>query len=142
MLAPTMRSEVAVRVAEFYYSGRDSGRMMTDEEYADALETLAGELPIEYVVIDPSAASLIAVLRKRGRFRVRKANNAVLPGIRRVASLLRQGRLLFCPECKDAIREFSLYCWEDDPAKDTPKKEHDHAMDEIRYFAMTVLGRN
>lgn len=133
---------VAVRVKEFYYSGRESGKMLTDEEYADALEKLAGQLPVECVIVDPSAASLIAVLRKRGRFRVRKAKNAVLPGIRRVASLLQQGRLLFCPSCKDAIREFSLYSWEDDPEKDAPKKENDHAMDEIRYFAMTVLGRN
>ncbi len=133
---------VAVRVAEFYYSGRDTGRMMTDEEYADALEELAGDRNIECVIIDPSAASLIAVLRKRGRFRVRRAKNAVLTGIRLVASLLQQGRLLFAPGCKDAIREFGLYSWEDDAARDAPRKENDHAMDEIRYFAMTVMNRN
>ncbi len=133
---------VAVRVKEFYYSGRDTGRMMTDEEYADALEELAGEKYIECVVIDPSAASLIAVLRKRGRFRVRRAKNAVLPGIRLVSSLLQQGKLLFSPDCKDTIREFSLYSWEDDHSRDAPRKENDHAMDDIRYFAMTVMGRN
>ena len=137
-----MGGAVAVRVKEFYYCGRDTGRMMTDEEYADALEELAGDLPIECVVIDPSAASLIAVLRKRGRFRVRRANNSVLPGIRRVASLLQQGRLLFCPGCKDTIREFSLYSWEDDESRDAPKKENDHAMDDVRYFVMSVMGRN
>ena len=133
---------VAVRVKEFYYSGRETGRMMTDEEYADALESLAGDRYIEGVIIDPSAASLIAVLRKRGRFRVRRAKNAVLPGIRLVSSLLQQGRLLFSPACKDTIREFSLYCWEDDESRDAPRKENDHAMDDIRYFAMSVMGRN
>lgn len=132
---------VAVRVKEFYHSGRESGRMMTDEEYADAVEKLAGDKPVECVIVDPSAASFIAVLRKRG-IRVRRASNAVLPGIRRVASLLQQGRLLFNPGCKDAIREFSLYCWEEDASRDAPKKENDHAMDEIRYFVMTVMGRN
>ena len=131
-----------MRVKEFYYSGRETGKMMTDEEYADALEELAGDRHIESVIIDPSAASLIAVLRKRGRFSVRRANNAVLPGIRRVASLLQQGRLLFCPGCKDAIREFSLYSWEDDDSRDAPKKENDHAMDDIRYFVMSVMNRN
>lgn len=133
---------VAVRVREFYYSGRDTGRCMTDADYCKALADLAGDVPVEYVVIDPSAASMIAALRQQGRFRVRRARNAVLPGIRLVSSLLQQGRLLLCDCCKDAIREFSLYSWEDDPGRDAPKKENDHAMDDIRYFSMTVLGRN
>ncbi len=131
--------KVAIRVAEFYYDGRQKGRMMTDEEYHDALEALAGDRPVEFVVIDPSAASFIALLRKRRRFRVRRANNAVLPGIRLVGSLLQQGRLLFDPSCADTIREFSLYCWEEDHSRDAPRKENDHAMDDIRYFAMTVM---
>ena len=32
----------AVRVGEFYYAGRQTGKMMTDREYADAVEALAG----------------------------------------------------------------------------------------------------
>lgn len=51
------------------------------------------------------------------------------------------GVLLFAPCCRDAIREFGLYCWEDDDARDTPKKENDHTMDDIRYFCMTVMAR-
>ena len=133
---------VAYRVGEFYHDGRSTGVMMTDEEYYDALEKLAGEHPVQRLIIDPSAASLIALIRRRGRFRVRRADNRVLPGIRLVGSLLAQGRLLVSPRCKDAIREFSLYCWEDDESKDAPKKENDHAMDDIRYFAMSVMGRN
>jgi hypothetical protein len=131
----------AVRVREFYYSGRDTGKLMTDSDYCKALLDLAGDKPVEYVVIDPSAASMIAALRQQGQFRVRRARNAVLPGIRLVGSLLQQGRLLVCPCCVDAIREFSLYSWEDDPGRDAPRKENDHAMDDIRYFAMTVLQR-
>ena len=132
---------VAIRVREFYHSGRETGRLMTDSDYCKALLELAGDKPVEFVVIDPSAASMIAALRQQGHFRVRRARNAVLPGIRLVGSLLQQGRLLVCAGCKDTIREFSLYSWEDDPGRDVPKKENDHAMDDIRYFAMTVLGR-
>ena len=132
----------AVRVREYYYSGRDSGRSCTDEEYYEALEVLAGDAPVEQVIVDPSAASFIAVVRRHGRFRVRKARNAVLPGIRTVASLLHQGRLLFAPCCRDSIREFGLYAWEEDPSRDVPKKENDHAMDDIRYFCMSVMARN
>ena len=131
----------AYRIREFYHNGRESGKMLTDEEYCDALETLAGNLPIEQVVVDPSAASFIAAIRRRGRFPVRKARNEVLPGIRLVASLLKAGVLLIGPDCRDAIREFGLYRWEDSGEKDGVVKEHDHAMDDIRYFCASVLRR-
>ena len=62
-------------------------------------------------------------------------------GIRLTARLLKEGRLVICKGCDDAVREFSLYRWEDSGERDQPKKEHDHAMDEIRYFAATVAGR-
>ena len=137
-----VRAGAAVRVKEYYHDGRSTGVLLTDEEYYRALEELAGRRPIERIIIDPSAASLIALIRRRGQFRVRRADNRVLPGIRLVGSLLQQGRLLVSPECKDAIREFGLYCWEDDNARDVPRKENDHAMDEIRYFAMSVMGRD
>ena len=131
----------AYRIREFYHNGRDSGRMLTDEEYCDELEKLAGNLPVEQVVVDPSAASLIAAIRRRGRFCVRKAKNEVLPGIRLVATLLKAGILVIGPECKDSIREFQLYRWEDKGEKDAVVKENDHAMDDIRYFCASVLRR-
>ena len=132
----------AVRVREYYHDGRSTGQLKTDEEYYEALEQLAGEVPVERIILDPSAASLIALIRRRGRFRVRGADNRVLPGIRLVGSLLQQGRLLISQTCRDAIREFGLYCWEEDEGKDMPKKENDHAMDDIRYFCMSVMGRS
>ena len=131
----------AYRIREFYHSGRESGRMLTDEEYCDKLEALAGNLPVEQVVVDPSAASLIAAIRRRGRFSVRKARNEVLPGIRLVASCLKAGVLFISPACKDTIREFGLYRWEDKSEKDSVVKEHDHAMDDIRYFCASILRR-
>ena len=137
-----VRGGVAVRVKEYYHDGRSTSIMKTDEEYYEALETLAGGRNIERIIIDPSAASLIALIRKRGRFRVRSADNRVVPGIRLVGSLLQQGRLLICEGCNHALREFGLYCWQEDDSKDAPKKENDHAMDEIRYFCMSVLARN
>jgi hypothetical protein len=107
-----------------------------------ALEKLAADLPIEYVVVDPSAASFIALIRRKGRFSVRKAKNSVLDGIRLVASCLQAGALKFHPDCTDTLREFSLYSWEEGGQPEQPLKENDHAMDDIRYFCATVLGRN
>ncbi len=128
----------AYRVREFYHDGRSSGKTMTDEEYCDALEELAGEEPVELVVIDPSASSMIAALRRRGKFRIRKAKNRVLPGIRLVQSLLATDALVISPGCHNTIREFGLYRW---ASGDTPLKENDHAMDDIRYFCSTILKR-
>ena len=131
----------AWRIREFYHSGRDTGRMLTDEDYCDALAALAGNLPVEQVVVDPSAASFIAAIRRRGRFAVRKAKNEVLPGIRLVATLLKAGLLQFSPDCHDTLREFRLYRWEDAGEKDSVVKENDHAMDDIRYFCASILRR-
>lgn len=128
----------AVRVREFYYNGREKGRQMTDREYAQAVEHLAGERQIQQVVVDPSAASFIAELRSRG-FRVRKARNRVASGIRLVASLLQEGRLLIGEDCADCIREFGSYRWLE--GTDQPRKEEDHAMDDVRYFCATVMHR-
>lgn len=132
----------AVRLREYYYSGRERGVMLTDEEYYEKLQALADGLPIRQVVIDPSAASMIAVIRRHGAFSVRKAKNEVLPGIRFVSSLLQAGAVQIAPACRDTLREFSLYCWENAAAQDRPKKENDHAMDDIRYFCATILRRN
>lgn len=131
----------AVRIAEYYHSGRDSKVQKTDEEYYAALEQLAGDRRIESVIIDPSAASFIATIRKHKRFSVRKAKNDVLNGIRTVASMLQNGVLQIHARCTDSIREFGLYAWDTKAKEDRPIKENDHAMDDIRYFCYTVLRR-
>ena len=132
----------AVRVAEYYYSGRSEKQMLTDEEYYTQLNKLAGDRPIRSVIIDPSAASFIATIRRHGRFSVRKAKNDVLFGIRLTATMLKAGVIQIGAACKDAIREFGLYRWEEKGEVDRPVKENDHAMDDIRYFCATVMRRS
>ena len=134
-----LRDGVWYRVKEYYYDSRRTGQQKTDREYAQQLKQLAGERNIRWVVVDPSAASFIEVLRREG-FRVLRAKNDVLAGIRITAELLRSGRLVICNGCSDAIREFGLYCWQEDAAKDRVRKQDDHAMDQIRYFAVTVAA--
>ena len=113
---------------------------MTDGEYAEALEKLAGGRNITAVVVDPSAASFMELLRRRG-WRVRKADNDVLSGIRRTSDLLKSGRLVICDTCVDCLREMEQYVWDLKAGKDGVKKEHDHAMDDMRYFVATVIGQ-
>lgn len=130
------------RIGEYYYSSRKEGAQKTDEEYYAELENLVGNSKVEAVVVDPSAASFIECIKRHGRFKVIRAKNDVVDGIHRVQEALREGRIFISPECRATLREFSLYRWEENSAKDAPKKENDHAMDEIRYFVSTVLAKN
>ena len=129
---------VAYRVREFYHNGREKG-CLTDEEYYRALAELAGKEVVEAVIVDPSAASFITLIRQKGQFRVRKAKNGVLPGIRLATSLLHSGKVKIFAGCENILREFRLYRWED--GADVPVKENDHAMDDMRYFCATVMAR-
>lgn len=127
------------RLREYYHSSRAAGVLKTDEEYYDALTELAGGERIEAVIVDPSAASFIQCVRRHGKFRCVPAQNDVITGIRRVSDYLREGRLCFAASCRDTLREFSLYRWDERGGRDAPLKENDHAMDDMRYFVMTAL---
>lgn len=131
--------KTATRVREYYYSGRENRTNKTDEEYYHEMETLAGEQNIRAVVVDPSAASFIETIRRHRRFTVRKAVNDVVPGITTTQRYIADGTIKIHRSCKDAIREFGLYRWDEKAADDNPIKENDHAMDDIRYFVMTIL---
>jgi PBSX family phage terminase large subunit len=129
------------RVKEFYFSSRQQMRQMTDEEYAAALQDLVGQRHVTAVIVDPSAASFIEVLRRRG-WNVRKAENDVLSGIRLTADCLKDGRIVICEGCADCLREMDEYVWDlGSGTKDRVRKEHDHAMDDMRYFVSTVIGK-
>ncbi len=131
----------AVRISEWYYSGRERKKQLTDEEYYQKLKALSRGYNIKCVIIDPSAASFIATIRRHGEFAVRKANNSVLDGIRITGTLLQGDRLLFHNSCKNTVKEFGTYAWDDKSGEDKVIKEFDHAMDDIRYFCSTVAGK-
>lgn len=128
------------RLREYYHNSRECGEQRTDEEYYGALEELAGENKITAVVVDPSAASFIECIRRHGKFRVIPAKNDVIDGIRKVSDALRAGTIMICSGCDDAVREFALYRWDNNATRDAPRKENDHAMDDIRYFVTTALA--
>ena len=133
------KNGVWYRVDELYYDSRREGRQKTDAEYAEMLEQLVAGRDIQRVIVDPSAASFIETLRRKG-WQVMKADNDVADGIRVTADLLRQRRIVLCRPCRDCLREMALYCWDERSGRDAPRKEHDHAMDEMRYFAMDLAG--
>ncbi len=128
------------RVQEFYFDSRREMRQMTDEEYAEAMARLAGKRPITAVITDPSAASFMEVLRRKG-FHTVKADNDVLGGIRKTRQALKEGRIAICAGCDDCLRELEGYVWDlSSESRDKVCKQNDHAMDDMRYFVSTVLG--
>ena len=136
-----LKDGVWYRLQEFYFDSRVRKRQMTDGEYADALDRLAGGRTVAAVIVDPSAASFIEVLRRRG-YRVKKAKNEVLSGIRLTADHLKKGTVVICQGCENCLREMDEYVWQQrDGGQECVKKEKDHAMDDMRYFVATVLGQ-
>ena len=128
------------RMQEYYFDSRKEGRQRTDEEHYAELEALAGDRHISAVIVDPSAASFIEVIRRHGRFRVEKASNSVIDGIRNVATRLQCGDIFICANCADCIREFGMYRWDEKALVDRPIKENDHSMDDVRYFVHKVFA--
>lgn len=129
-------------VREYYYSGRDEGRQKTDEDYAKDIDAWVGDIEVNgklRTIIDPSAASFIALLRKRGeRYKVVPADNAVLDGIRETANALENGHIRISKRLKCWQEEAGGYVWDMDCTDDRPVKERDHLMDAMRYFVKTM----
>lgn len=131
----------AVRIKERYYDSRKTRAQHTPEEDYAMLEELVRGYYIQAVVVDPAAAAFIETIRRHGRFLVRPAENDVINGIQTTAALLQSGRVLIHESCADTLREFKTYSWDDTAHQDKVIKENDHAMDDIRYFCMTILAR-
>lgn len=126
---------------EYFYSGRDKRKQKTDTEYADDLEEFIKGINIKQIILDPSAASFKAELKKRG-YKVKNAKNDVLDGIRFVGTKLNASDIAFSTKCKEVIKEFHSYIWDKKATargEDKPLKEHDHTMDAVRYFVYTML---
>jgi PBSX family phage terminase large subunit len=131
------------RIKELYYDGRKQRKQKTDSEYYSDLVEFIGSLPIQAIIVDPSAASFIAEIQKHGRYVVRKAKNDVLDGIRYTSVCLQKHTILFNDCCENSFREFASYVWDTEASQktgiDTVLKQFDHAMDDIRYFCYTIL---
>lgn len=125
-------------VREYYHSGRDTNNQKTDGQYYEELEKLCGVCVPEYIYIDPSASSFIALIRQKGKYHVRKADNDVIEGIQHTATALAERYILVNDCCVNTIREFGLYSWDSDSTEDRVIKENDHCMDAMRYFVQTA----
>lgn len=134
-------SDAWYAMKEYYYSGRNESVQKTDDEYGrDMDEFISGTDCIMETIIDPSAASFIALLRrKHGRYKVRKAKNAVSDGIRDTATALKNHLIYISPSMINWKMEAGGYSWDDNASDDVPVKVNDHLMDSMRYFVETKM---
>lgn len=143
---------------ELYYSGRDTGVQKTDGEYLQMLTEFVEPIlkyreietidpwtrspVLEFdripVIVDPSAASFIALLRQSNYFRPIPADNDVLNGIRRTSTALEKGLIRIHRRCAQWQREAQSYVWDTHSVEDRPIKDFDHLMDATRYFVNTM----
>lgn len=151
----SLRGDVWYAEREYYYSGRDTGIQKTDQEYGADLDEWIEDVwefkkdnaeyrPISgmtvgkiQTIIDPSAASFIALLKKNEWSKVRQADNAVLDGIRETAVALKTGRLKILKSLTNWQKEAGGYVWDDNEGVERPIKIADHLMDATRYFVKT-----
>lgn len=142
---------------EYYHSGRKTGKQKTDDEYATDLEDFMAEEIEDYrtrleasrrepnvpmpskiqLIVDPSAASFIALMKKKDWCKVVKANNDVEDGIRETASAMKRGLIKISTRMSEWRREVEGYVWDERVEEDKPVKENDHLMDATRYFVKT-----
>ena len=133
----------------FHEGGDEASARKTNPAYADDFEDFVSGIPVEEIVVDPSAADFIAELRERG-FDVTEGDNDVINGINFVA-----GRLAGTEDMEERLwindiestrpvqQEFQSYVWDekDGVQHDRPVKENDHTMDALRYFLYTAIAR-
>lgn len=142
---------------EYYHSGRKTGKQKTDDEYANDLEDFMADEIKDYrtrleasrrepnvptpskiqLIIDPSAASFITLMKKKDWCKVTKANNDVEDGIRETASAMKRGLIKVSTCMTEWKKEAEGYVWDEKVEEDRPVKENDHLMDATRYFVKT-----
>ncbi len=124
---------------EYNWDSRKERIQKTDREYADDLLSFMGPQPCT-VIVDPSAASFIEELRRRGAYVV-KADNNVLDGIRKTAGLIGRRVIQICEACGCLIGEMGTYVWDEKASQrgeEKPVKQNDHSADALRYYVNSL----
>lgn len=111
-------------------------------KWLDGLTLPDGTRPMpEWLIHDPSAASLRVEMASQGIVNMFPANNEVLYGIQTVASVLDSGRLRVSDKCTGLISEMSEYAWDPkatENGEDKPLKVNDHSVDSLRYVVTST----
>ena len=144
---PSVLLLIGIKDATMYVIDEWYERHKLEEQVIAEAKRLRELHPIECFVVDPSCAGVRASMRNVGLDAV-PADNAVFSGIQTVSARLANDpsgkpRLRVHQRCSNLLREFGSYEWmskQDGSMKDQPKKEHDHALDALRYAVVYTDG--
>ena len=108
----------------------------TDEQIADVVSAYG----FDEVYPDPESPSAIAELQKRNVYckEVIKNKDSIKNGINRIRALFLQNKLHIHASCTNLINELETYSYPEGKVgrndEENPVKEHDHALDALRYM--------
>ena len=123
-------------IKEFYQANR------TNSELADEFINFIDGYSVDGITVDSAAASLILEFNKRGIYTT-DCNKDVIDGITLVTQLIGEKRLFVHKSCKNLIKEFYTYSWDDKKSqsqgKDVVIKLNDDCCDALRYACKTFL---
>ena len=124
-------------IKEFCQSNR------TNSELADEFINFIDGYSVDGITVDSAAASLILEFNKRGIYTT-DCNKEVVDGITLVTQLIGENRLFVHKSCKNLIKEFYTYSWDDKKSisqgKDVVIKLNDDCCDALRYACKTFLN--
>lgn len=135
-----------VVVDEWRYVAGSAESRWTDSQLSEGLRSWLADLTQRlgmtprWTFIDPAAASFFTQLRVDGVQGLTHANNDVGYGIRTVANLLAQQRLIIADTCTHLLTEIPGYSWDPkatEKGEDRPIKVADHGLDALRYSVVT-----
>ena len=114
-----------------YYNKGEANKVKTDLLFVKDYKDFISNYDIKSLIIDPSATSLINLMRQNG-VKVKEANNEVIPGINNVSNWLKQDRIHIVKKmCPNLVKEFASYVWDEKAQKrgeDKPIKTNDHCL--------------
>jgi hypothetical protein len=125
-----------VLMREYRHDSKKTLSQKTDAELSQDIRAWIGSDRPSWVAVDPSAASFKLQLWRDGLGNVMDAPNAVLDGIRLMASMLATNQLVIHESCTGLTTELSSYSWDSKAAErgdDKPLKLQDHSCDAARY---------
>ena len=136
-----VKGQKAQCVSELYDDVRKAEETSVETERAGQvhawLEML--EAPRNTVIwLDPSTPLTFKRCLRQYGYRVRNADNDVLPGIVTTGARLASGDITIHERCTSLLDEIGSYSWDEkktEIGEDAPKKANDHACDALRYFA-------
>lgn len=133
---------IGVKCEEVYVIKEFCKSNMTNSELADEFINFIDGYSVDGITVDSAAASLILEFNKRGIYTT-DCNKDVIDGITLVTQLIGEKRLFVHKSCKNLIKEFYTYSWDDKKSqsqgKDVVIKLNDDCCDALRYACKTFL---